>query len=63
MIHRVAATGDQARLQVWIIGTFHLNSFIGYLVLLNYFLRIFADFEIQQLIKMCDHLIWLLLVL
>ena len=29
VIHSVAAAGHQARLQVRIIGTFHLKSFIG----------------------------------
>jgi hypothetical protein len=38
MIYRVAAQGDKARLQVSVIGTFHLNTLIGYRVLLNNFL-------------------------
>jgi hypothetical protein len=38
VIYRVAAPRDKARLQVRVIGTFHLYSLIGYCVLLNYFL-------------------------
>ena len=38
VINRVAAPRDKARLQVRVIGTFHLNTLVGYRVLLNYFL-------------------------
>jgi hypothetical protein len=38
VIYRVAASRDKARLQVRVIGTFHLNTLIGYRVLLNNFL-------------------------
>jgi hypothetical protein len=63
VIYRVAAPRDKARLQVRVIGTFHSNILIGYRVLLNNFLWIFADFKIKKLIKMCDHLICLLVLL